>query len=158
MVKIRRKALKDIPEIAKIHYVSYIHTYKGILPEAHLEDQTEAGYLKKHQMFNTDCLIAEADNQIVGFIMYGPSKDDDLKDTFEIYTIYLLPEYQHKGIGTELMKHAEDDMKAYVNNCSLWVVDMNFDTIQFYEKHGYQFDGEEIEDEGFREQRMVKKL
>lgn len=36
MVKIRRKVLKDIPEIVKIHYVSYIHTYKGILPEAHL--------------------------------------------------------------------------------------------------------------------------
>ncbi|WP_142399221.1 GNAT family N-acetyltransferase [Staphylococcus hyicus] len=35
---------------------------------------------------------------------------------------------------------------------------MNFDTIQFYEKRGYQFDGKEIEDEGFREQRMVKKL
>lgn len=158
MIKIRRKALKDIPEIAKIHYVSYIHTYKGILPEAHLEDQTEEGYLKKHKRFNTDCFVAEQDQRIVGFIMYGPTRDDDLKGAFEIFIIYLLPEYQHQGIGTQLIQKAEQVMSTHTNQSLLWVVDTNFDTIRFYEKHGYQFDGTEEEDEGYREQRMVKTL
>ncbi|MCO4328739.1 GNAT family N-acetyltransferase [Staphylococcus hyicus] len=157
MIKVRRKTCKDTPDIAKVHYVSYIDTYKGLLPEVHLDAQTEESYLKKHQMFNTDCLVAEKDHQIVGFIMYGPARDDDLNDAFEIYSVYILPEYQHQGIGTHLIQKAEGEMASQAKHILLWVVDTNFDTIRFYKKHGYQFDGAEIEDEGYREQRMVKK-
>lgn len=88
--------------------------------------------------------------------MYGPTQDDDLQGAYEIYMIYLLPEVQRQGIGSALLQKAEAEIAKKAQQVALWVVDSNFDTIHFYEQHGYQFDGEEVEDEGFREQRMVK--
>lgn len=153
---IRRKKAADIPEIAKVHYLSYIDTYKGLVPDAHLETQHEADYIEKHQQFNADCWVAEQDHRIVGVVMYGPTQDDDLQGAYEIYMIYLLPEVQRQGIGSALLQKAEAEIAKKAQQVALWVVDSNFDTIHFYEQHGYQFDGEEVEDEGFREQRMVK--
>lgn len=55
-------------------------------------------------------LIACFDNKIVGTIEYGPSSelveelsDGRLKDVVEIGTVFVLPEYQKKGIGTLLI-------------------------------------------------------
>lgn len=158
MIQIRRKQTEDIPQIAKVHYVTYIDTYKGLLPEAHLSNQKEEEYVKQHQSFNAACWVAIDNSEIVGVIMYGPSRDTDLEKSYEIYMIYVLPEYQGQSIGTQLLNKVESEIKNKAAQVALWVVDSNLNTIHFYERQGYQFDGIEEEDEGFREQRMLKTL
>jgi len=54
-------------------------------------------------------LIAKKDNKIVGTVSFGKSNDlinkitnNEYKDIWELATVYVLPEYQGKGIGKKL--------------------------------------------------------
>jgi GNAT superfamily N-acetyltransferase len=55
-------------------------------------------------------LIAKEDDKIVGSIEYGPSNElidsctnGELKELFEIGTVFVHPDYQKKGIGSRLL-------------------------------------------------------
>ena len=55
-------------------------------------------------------LIAKEDDKIVGSIEYGPSNElidlctnGELKEIFEIGTVFVHPDYQKKGIGSRLL-------------------------------------------------------
>lgn len=56
-------------------------------------------------------LLAELDDQVVGTIEYGPANDDIKKGTqgalanhMEIGTVFVHPDYQKRGIGSQLVK------------------------------------------------------
>ncbi|MEB7805965.1 MULTISPECIES: GNAT family N-acetyltransferase [Mammaliicoccus] len=159
---IRNKKESDIESIAKVHYESWITTYKGIVPDSYLDSLSLESYIEKHHMFNAPCIVAEVDGKVVGFLMYSKDKDEDTSDKCgEIMVIYLLQEYQHKGIGTLLMNEAEKRMKSEFDQLSLWVLEDNIPTVKFYEKMGFEKDGKyELEELGnvLRETRMIKNI
>ncbi|WP_323703809.1 GNAT family N-acetyltransferase [Mammaliicoccus sp. Dog046] len=155
---IRDKRDEDIESLAKIHYESWLTTYKGIILESYLSKLTLESYIEKHQIFNAPCIVAEVDGQVVGFLMY--KEDHDIK-CGEIMVIYLLKAFQNKGIGTQLMLEVESRLKLENDQLSLWVIEDNIPSVKFYEKLGYRKDGEyEFADYGnvLRETRMIKKL
>lgn len=159
---IRNKKESDIESLAKVHYESWITTYKGIVPDSYLDSLSLESYIEKHHMFNAPCIVAEVDGKVVGFLMYSKDKDEDTSDKCgEIMVIYLLQEYQHKGIGTLLMNEAEKRMKSEFDQLSLWVLEDNIPTVKFYEKMGFEKDGKyELEELGnvLRETRMIKNI
>ncbi|MBO3061480.1 MULTISPECIES: GNAT family N-acetyltransferase [Mammaliicoccus] len=159
---IRNKKESDIESIAKVHYESWVTTYKGIVPDSYLDSLSLESYIEKHHMFNAPCIVAEVDGKVVGFLMYSKDKDEDTSDKCgEIMVIYLLQEYQHKGIGTLLMNEAEKRMKSEFDQLSLWVLEDNIPTVKFYEKMGFEKDGKyELEELGnvLRETRMIKNI
>lgn len=159
---IRNKKESDIESLAKVHYESWITTYKGIVPDSYLDSLSLESYIKKHHMFNAPCIVAEVDGKVVGFLMYSKDKDEDTSDKCgEIMVIYLLQEYQHNGIGTLLMNEAEKRMKSEFDQLSLWVLEDNIPTVKFYEKMGFEKDGKyELEELGnvLRETRMIKNI
>nr|WP_312578007.1 GNAT family N-acetyltransferase [Sedimentibacter sp.] len=55
---------------------------------------------------NNTYLIALVNDKIVGMLMYGKSRDDKYKESGEINAIYILKEYQGKGIGKKLFLEA----------------------------------------------------
>lgn len=73
------------------------------------------------------------DNKVIGYY--------DLWVTFEqaeVANIAVLPEYQHRGYGKQLMKHLE--LKAMENGCEtigLEVRVSNVDAIRLYESQGF---------------------
>ncbi|MBL0847965.1 MULTISPECIES: GNAT family N-acetyltransferase [Mammaliicoccus] len=159
---IRNKKESDIESIAKVHYESWVTTYKGIVPDSYLDSLSLESYIEKHHMFNAPCIVAEVDGKVVGFLMYSKDKDEDTSNKCgEIMVIYLLQEYQHKGIGTLLMNEAEKRMKSEFDQLSLWVLEDNIPTVKFYEKMGFEKDGKyELEEIGnvLRETRMIKNI
>ncbi|RIN17677.1 GNAT family N-acetyltransferase [Mammaliicoccus vitulinus] len=159
---IRDKKESDIETLAKVHFESWISTYKGIVSDSYLDSLTLQSYIEKHRIFNAPCIVAEIDDEVVGFLMYSKDKDEDTSDKCgEIMVIYLLPAFQHKGIGTCLMQEAEKRMKSEYDQLSLWVLEDNIPTVKFYEKMGFKKDGKyELEDFGnvLRETRMIKNL
>lgn len=159
---IRNKQESDIEAIAKVHYESWLTTYRGIVPDSYLEQLTLASYIERHHIFNAPCIVAEVEGEIVGFLMYGQDKDEDTSDACgEIMAIYLLEAYQNQGIGTRLMQEAEEQMKDTYKSLSLWVFEDNTPTIKFYEKLGFKTDGKfEISDvnKALKEVRMMKRI
>ena len=74
----------------------------------------------------------------------GMCEDDDKKGAFELHFIYVDPAYVRAGIGTELLKFFEQ--KGREKGCKefvIWVLEENTMGRNFYDKHGYAFDGKD---------------
>ena len=62
----------------------------------------------------------------------------------EVVKLYVEPQFQSGGIGTELLQFAVESFGAD----NLWALEYNSRGIAFYERHGFQLTGEKmIEDE-----------
>lgn len=82
-------------------------------------------------------LVAKVQNKIVGTIAYGkpnPSITENLKFDFniipEIKAVYVLPEYQSKGIGSQLFQQILSLLKE--NNIDKFCLDSGFKNAQRY--------------------------
>ena len=85
-------------------------------------------------------LIAKDKEKVVGFAVYGPSRDEDLADAGEVVAIYVLSEYYGRKIGYRLMNEAVSRLSGY-NTIFVWVFEKNERAINFYRKYGFEFDG-----------------
>ena len=165
MFVIRKANQSDVSDIAHIHFDSWNATYSNLLPKTYRDKENNLS--QKLEMWQkvlpradvNTWIACDDKNATVGFISYF-KKDHKC----EITTLYLLPQYQNLGIGTQLMNSALIDA-SQCNSCSslfLWVLKTNLSAISFYEKFGFesdgQYDGELYEDAKIVDIRMVKSL
>lgn len=161
----RKANQSDVSDIAHIHFESWNATYSNLLPEMYRDKQNNLS--QKMQMWEkvlpssgvNTWIAYDTEDNALGFISYFKKSHE-----CEITTLYLLPQYQNLGIGTKLMNAALIDA-SQCNSCSslsLWVLKTNLSAISFYEKFGFQSDGqcdEELyEDTKITDIRMVKSL
>lgn len=80
---------------------------------------------------------------VTGFASIGEVRDEDLKPEkfFELYAIYVAPEYWDLGLGRELWTAALDSVPPGIVGVSLWVLTQNERGRRFYERSGFEFDG-----------------
>jgi len=90
-------------------------------------------------------LLAAPPHGEVGFISFGPSRDEDGSEKAGIYAIYVLPQFWHQGIGRELLDEAERRLKGF-SAFTLWVLEKNARARRFYEARGFRLDGSRKED------------
>ena len=104
----RRASPADAPELARIHVAAWHVAYKGIVPDATLEQFTVQARTKRFRASLTEVTaetcVAEFGNTAVGFLTLGGCRDTDLDNsqTGEIWGIYILPEHWRQGIGKYL--------------------------------------------------------
>lgn len=138
---IRKAIEEDAKGIVEVNTYTWLTTYKGLMPDKLLEDRLKnmeervpvvANNIKEKK---SNIYVAENDKRIVGIMSCGKSSSDKYKDSGEIYTLYVLEEYQGLGIGKELFLKALEDLisKGY-NSMVLNVLDGN-KTIDFYKKY-----------------------
>src|SRR3972149_10262017 len=87
--------------------------------------------------------VAEANDQIVGFVASGTARDDTANPlTGEVYAIYVLPDCWDRGVGRTLLAHAEHDLLSHgYADAVLWVLGANQRARTFYEMAGWPADG-----------------
>lgn len=141
-MKIRKATLADARGIARVHVDSWIATYKGIVPDAYLN---QLSYNTREQLWNENLkdnnnYVAEnEDGQIIGFADGGKERTGKYA-TFEgeLYSIYILPHCQEQGIGGSLLGKVVDDIREKgMNSLLVWVLADNR-SCGFYEKLGGQ--------------------
>jgi GNAT superfamily N-acetyltransferase len=125
-VQLRYATIDDLKALVTVHYNSWHATYDHMLPGAycaknsaeHLEKYWYKFFAKHDDRF---ALIAMDDNVPVGFITAGPIKQQiEQEGTWwssteydcELYKLYVLPEYQGRGIGKLLLKTAFEKLYA----------------------------------------------
>ena len=104
-MKIREATIHD----AKVHVDSWRTTYKGIIPDDFLnnlsyEQRTE---LWIHNIGRKDnfLLVAEStEGKIIGFADFWKRETNTIPNSSDLTSIYLLEEYQGKGIGRKLLE------------------------------------------------------
>lgn len=154
---IRAADIGDAHAIATIHVRSWQHAYTEILPEDELENLSIE---KRTEMWEerlqpastpTRTLVVEVDNKIVGFARWGPNTDQGADPRSRmLYSLYVLPDYMGKGIGSELLLSVEADMIASgADFASLHVLRDNKPTRAFYKRQGWRLVPESEQTEHF---------
>lgn len=140
---IREATISDSYAVAKVHVDSCNTTYKEIIPEEFLKDRTYKGQEKKwlDRLFNNSntkefMFVAEnEDGELVGFAAASHESEDDRFQGI-LYTLYILEDYQRKGIGIMLVSAVVRRlMDLGIKSMMVWVLAEN-SSRKFYEYLG----------------------
>lgn len=142
MVEIVPMTMEDAEGKAYVHWKSWHETYTGLIDQEYMNKTTLEKCIDIAKRWPDGLLVAKVDGRVVGFAGYGAYRDATLKDTGEVFSIYVLQEAQGKKIGYALMKAACERLQDY-SQVALWVLKGNEKAIRFYERFGYRFDGME---------------
>ena len=127
-----------------VHYKSWHETYTGLIDANYLERHTLEKCTKIAHRWPDNILVAKDGEKVVGFVGYGPYRDETLPALGEVFAIYVLAEYHGKKIGYELMNEALNELSDY-NKVAVWVLKGNECAIRFYKRYGFHFDGTEAD-------------
>ena len=143
-IRIRHAKPADAAALARVHVDSWRTTYAGSVPHEYLSNlsysSSQATWNKtlKTVGSRTSLLVAEAhEDKVIGFAQCGPGRQGDGTYHGEIYSLYLLEEYQRKGVGRRLFlavtkRLLDDGMRSML----LWVFEANLGARRFYESLG----------------------
>ena len=123
-----------------VHCTSWQEAYRGIVCDRYLDTMTVEATTARARQFPENTLVAKDKEKVVGFAVYGPSRDEDLMDAGEVIAIYVLSEYYDRKIGLRLLNEAISRLKEY-NTIFVWVLEKNERAIRFYHRYGFEFDG-----------------
>lgn len=139
---IRKGRLQDAKDFVYINTFTWLTTYRGMLPDVILDSLTDKMEEKeckfaKQLAENNNLWIAEKDGEICGALTYGSAREDEYESWGEIYSIYILKNYQNIGIGKQLFLAGVNALKE--KGFQKFIVKVLYDNknaISFYEKNG----------------------
>jgi len=143
----RKANVEDALAVAKVHVESWHKSFAEIVPQAFLDNLTvekrEIAFRQRFGETNYKMFVAEtAKDGIVGFADFGAARESDFAFETELYAIYLLREFQGKGIGENLFRLCQKEMSADGFD-SMYLIALEVSPYKsFYEKMGGQIVGE----------------
>lgn len=115
MHQIRQAVPDDALGITIVNVYTWKTTYTGLMPDdvidsriIELKERTKKCRTDIEQ--NENCIVAVIDHAVVGFCMYGKSRNDDFKDSGEIFALYALKGIQGTGFGKKLFLAAANEL------------------------------------------------
>ena len=133
---IRRAELKDVESIAKIITAAWKTAYKGIIDQQYAENLPVDKYIHiftKNITEEREIIFVNQGTTVNGFVSGIVS---DKQYDCEIIGLYVHPEYQRGGIGTNLVTAMLDYFKkAGKKNLIIWTLDRAKNNT-FYEHMG----------------------
>ena len=127
---------------AFVHWKSWQESYAGIVDAGYLARMTLEGCEEKAFRWRDNIFVAKDGERVVGFVGYGAARGEE--GAGEVYALYVLEEYQHRGVGYALMRRALDELKG-CRVVYLWLFAENKKALSFYEHVGFRLDGTEKE-------------
>ena len=143
-MEIREAKLSDAAGIAKVHVGSWRTTYKGIIPDEYLNNLScaQRAELWDKNISKPDSYVIVAENddgEIIGFADAWKRDNNKEDKAIDLTSIYLLEDYQGKGVGKQLLKALFDYFKnAGYETVYVEVLEDN-KTKFFYEYYGAEF-------------------
>ena len=115
-MNVRLAHLGDARGVANVHVCAWRAAYRGIVPDEHLDslsvEKREESWRQRFLQARPEVWVAEAPPEIVGWIAFGASRDEDASPTTgEIEALYVLPEYWSTGTGRALWLKARSRLK-----------------------------------------------
>ncbi|CAG4921058.1 dTDP-fucosamine acetyltransferase [Paraburkholderia saeva] len=146
---LRPATVDDAALIASIHAVSWRATYRGLLPDAFLDNDVArdraAHWQARLAAPGADrrlVVIAERAGEAMGFVCVERQTDSQWGVLLD--NLHALPAHQGIGVGKLLMRAACDWTRAQgERQLYLYVLEGNAPAIAFYERQGWQAAGAE---------------
>lgn len=142
---VRRGVPGDAEAIERIRVDGWKTAYRGILSDAFLDALTGNPTRCRERLATADagevCLVAEIGRDVVGFVIAGDPRDEDLDaaEIAEIWAIYAEPARKRQGVGRALMTAALAEVGD--RGIALWVLCDNHASRAFYAACGFRPDG-----------------
>ncbi|MGH6982511.1 MAG: GNAT family N-acetyltransferase [Stellaceae bacterium] len=143
-IRVRQAGPEDVEAIARIEVETWRATYAGMLPDRVLVGMSEKRQRGAWQGLVRyrpgDVMVAEdAEAGIVGFGNCGSQRDATLPYAGEIFTLYVTPDAQNRGIGKQLTSALFERLIHNDKRSALiWVIRANPSRF-FYEHLGGKF-------------------
>lgn len=138
-----------VEEIVRLYKQCWVFTYanriynvskKDIIEHLSNENEVKEFWLNILGSTNRKCWIAKDKKKIIGFCIAKKEKDNN---ELEYIYIYILPEFQSKGIGKRFMNFALDWLGGE-KSIILFGARNNINAINFYKKFGFVLSTENI--------------
>lgn len=150
---LRPGTVRDADLIALMHSQSWASAYRGMLPDAYLDEiapaERHALWPRKMQALEAGAgavVIAERDGHAIGFVcMLKPDENGSVY----IDNLHALPAAKKTGAGTAMLDAARRWSKERdARQMHLSVLNTNLAAIGFYESRGWRLAGREEEPMG----------
>lgn len=146
---VREATAADVKAVARVQIESWRAAYRGIIDEDTLHNlsvQDKQSYWLQWFLRNEPSrfmrVVVDDSATGVGFAVAGPARgrepsSDGLPLVGEIYVLYLLPQVQRRGWGTQLMRSMARGLRQRgMEALLLWVLQRNHAACRFYESLG----------------------
>lgn len=131
---IEEASVDDAEEILSVINTSNREAYRTVIPREHFKDPVMSLGEILRDFERLTWYVYKIDQRIVatgGLSVEGPERG-------RIHLVYILPEYQRRGIGTTLVSYLEDRAREMgLKRVRLLTVKKASWAIKFYEKLGY---------------------
>ena len=138
MVWIERANIADVPHIKQVLSETWLATYRAFLSSATIHTVTSVLHSPQRlaaEIQHPDIFFGVAktgDGTIIGLITVGQMTDD----TVMLARLYVYPQYQHHGIGSQLLQAGISAFPT-ARTMRLEVEEHNHPAYMFYQRHGF---------------------
>lgn len=133
---------EDTAATQKVLLNTWIASYADFIPMKDIQwyfnnYYSDINFARLHDDPNISSFVAEVKGHVVG---YARGKINQDQNRFYLESLYVLPEFQGKGIGAELLKMVEAKAKE-LQYLEIWlgVMVQNIPSLEWYKKLGFQF-------------------
>lgn len=142
MIRIEQAVERDIEGIAYVHRESWKTTYRGLISNDFLNLITQEHRIKQWSgifasLTKDDRIVVGKEGEhVVGFAHGGACREAELGYGGELYSIYILKEYQGMGLGRQLLGNITNHLRTKkYNSMMAWVLEGN-PSLEFYLRMG----------------------
>ena len=148
LIRLAREA--DAARIADIYVETWRSTYAGTVPDRvliNMSTERQQGYWTRAVRLDGEivCVAEDDADGIVAVGSAGPNRARSGTYAGEVYTLYVHPDHQNRGIGERLLMHVFVELQArHLTSAIIWVLASNPSRF-FYEAMGGKRVGEREE-------------
>lgn len=137
--------MADLEDVVKIHCEAWRYAYRGIIADDYIEQKNGSRKGKWELILSeeqTKHYLLRKNRTAVGMISLDLPREKAAEGTYEVFGLYILPDFVRMGFGTAAMAFAEE-RAARLGFCtlSLWVLEPNRQARLFFEHLGFRPDG-----------------
>lgn len=135
MVEIRKAYPTDAYTLVQIRDLAWKNMFYDVLSNGIIYDKNKnmeesVNHLRDQIEENNRIFVACDDDKVVGFVFYAKTQGDHYENA-EIRDIYVLPEYQKRGIGKRLFDEAVEALRklkynSFIVSCPIQNPNMEF--------------------------------
>jgi GNAT superfamily N-acetyltransferase len=151
-IVVREATPEDTKAIVSVTAAGWRVAYRGIVSPEKLAElpverwRHEVGVGLRRPVGDAFTYVAEIDGKFAGYCyVAAPTREPGLgREVAELVAMYVEPERWRQGAGDALMKAALERLAGLpYTEAVLWTFAQNKRAIAFYERHGWQADGDE---------------
>lgn len=137
---IRPAHMADMNDVGGIVAASWHHTFRGILPDTYLTTISLDVQADRHKQTLTRAMVqyyvATVNSKVIGFVSFGPIRGSAGPQPYEIYALYISPEWTGRGVGRRLLQQALSEVaRSDASGAFLTALSAN-PNLSFYMKLG----------------------